>query len=65
MRSMFAIYLYEDPEGNVAIRADSYGTGEKVFNLGLDILEELNDLNRASGGEMFFMLPIQRCECVQ
>lgn len=64
-RSMFAIYLYEDENGNVSVRADSYGHGEKVMNIGLELLEALIRKDSSSGGEMMFVLPIARCELVQ
>ena len=64
-RSMFAIYLFEDSEGNVMVRADSYGLGEKAMSLGMDILEELTGFSQMSGGEHLLMLPIDRCETVQ
>ena len=64
-RSMFAIYLYEDSDGNLSVRADSYGQGEKSFNLGMDILEAIRGLNQHSGGDLLMLLPIDRCEAVQ
>lgn len=64
-RSMFAIYLYEDENGNVSVRADSYGHGEKVMSMGLDILDDIIRTDNNSGGGMMFMLPIARCELVQ
>lgn len=64
-RSMFAIYLFEDSEGNVMVRADSYGLGEKAMSLGMDILEGLTGFSQMSGGEHLLMLPIDRCETVQ
>ena len=64
-RSMFAIYLYEDENGNVSVRADSYGNGEKVMSMGLDMLDNLIREDTNSGGDMMFMLPIARCELVQ
>ena len=64
-RSMFAIYLYEDSDGNLSVRADSYGHGEKAFNLGLDLLDAIRGLNQQSGGDLLMLLPIDRCEAVQ
>lgn len=64
-RSMFAIYLYEDENGNVSVRADSYGHGEKVMTMGIDILDDIIRKDNNSGGGMMFMLPIDRCEMVQ
>lgn len=64
-RSTFAIYLYEDEEGNVTVRADSYGKGEKVMVIGMEILEELVGLSQMSGGEHLVMLPIDRCQTIQ
>jgi hypothetical protein len=63
-RSMFAIYLYEDSDGNLSVRADSYGQGEKAFNLGLDLLRLIKGFNQQSGGDIM-LLPIDRCEAVQ
>ena len=64
-RSMFAIYLFEDSEGNVTVRADSYGLGSKAMSLGMDILEDLTRCNMMSGGEHLLMLPIDRGQTVQ
>ena len=63
-RSMFAIYLYEDADGNLSVRADSYGMGAKAMTLGLDLLDAIKCVNQQSGGEML-MLPIDRAEAVQ
>lgn len=65
MKSAFVIYLTETPDGNVILRADSYGKGEAVFALGMDILEFLNQINHINGGDLFFSLPVDRCESVQ
>ena len=64
-RSMFAIYLYEDDNGNVSVRSDSYGLGEKVMDMGLQMLDSIIKQDVNSGGEIMFMLPIDRCELVQ
>lgn len=62
---MFAIYLYEDENGNVSVRADSYGHGEKVMAVGLEMLDALIERDVNSGGDTLFMLPIARCDMVQ
>lgn len=62
---MFAIYLYEDSEGNVSVRADSYGNGAKVISLGLDVLNDLIQVNDACDAGIVFMLPVDRSELVQ
>ena len=64
-RSMFAIYLFEDEEGNLSVRADSYGHGEKVVAIGLDLLDAIATMNQKCGGEPLLMLPIDRAEAVQ
>lgn len=64
-RSMFAIYLYEDADGNLSVRADSYGQGEKAMALGMDILDAIATMNQTCGGECLMLLPIDRSECVQ
>jgi hypothetical protein len=63
-RSMFAVYLYEDADGNISVRADSYGQGEKVMSLGMNILDAIATMNQKCGGDCL-MLPIDRSECVQ
>lgn len=63
-RSMFAVYIYEDPEGNLSVRADSYGQGEKAIALGMDLLDAIATMNHKCGGE-YLMLPIDRAECIQ
>ena len=65
MPSMFAIYIIEDDEGNLAVRADSHGKGAAALSLGLDVLQEMICTNDESGGDILFMLPIDRCERVQ
>lgn len=62
---MFAIYIYEDAEGNLSVRADSYGNGPNAMQLGIDVLSEMIQDNEASGGDVLFMLPIDRCQLVQ
>lgn len=64
-RSMFAIYLYEDSDGNLSVRADSYGQGEKAFSLGMDVLDAIKAVSQRSGGDTLMLLPIDRCEAVQ
>lgn len=64
-RSMFAIYLYEDDNGNVWVRSDSYGLGEKVMDMGIKMLDSILEQDESSGGEVLLMLPIHRCELVQ
>ena len=61
-KSMFAIYLYEDRDGNISIRADSYGQGDKALRLGMSMVEALDRL--LEGTEIYY-LPIDRCEHVQ
>lgn len=63
-RSMFAIYLYEDPDGNLSVRADSYGQGEKAMAMGMDLLDAIATMNQKCGGDCL-MLPIDRAECIQ
>jgi hypothetical protein len=64
-KSMFAIYLYEDEAGQVYVRADSYGNGEKALGMGFEILENLIRSSDPSGGDMLVMLPVDRCPMVQ
>ena len=64
-RSMFAIYLYEDEAGQVSVRADSFGEGEKVLSLGFDLIERLVHAKDSSGGELLMLLPVDRCHTVQ
>ena len=64
-RSMFAVYIYEDADGEVSIRADSYGDGEKAIFLGMDLLDTLTSMNNKCGGEAMIFLSIDRCESVQ
>ena len=63
-RSMFAVYLYEDSDGNLFALAVTIRPDEKAFALGMDILEAIRCLNQHSGGDVL-MLPIDRCEAVQ
>jgi hypothetical protein len=64
-KSMFAIYLYEDEAGQVYVRADSYGNGEKALSMGFQILEHIIRSGDPSGGDMLVMLPVDRCPLVQ
>ena len=61
-RSLFAIYICEDPEGNVYVRADSYGPSEKTLELGFSLLQWINYQHDKDIG---CYLPIDRCERVQ
>jgi len=65
MRSTFAIYIIEDEEGELHVRADSFGQGTKALNLGLDVLRDMICTNENSGGDVVFMLPIDRSEHIQ
>jgi hypothetical protein len=65
MRSTFAIYIIEDEEGELRVRADSFGQGTKALNLGLDVLRDMICTNENSGGDVVFMLPIDRSEHIQ
>lgn len=65
MPSMFAIYIIEDEEGNLSVRADSYGQGAAALSLGVDVLQDMICANEDSGGGVVFMLPIDRCQLVQ
>lgn len=64
-QSMFALYLYEDDEGNVTVRADSYGDGPNVAMLGSELLHQLCYAESISGGKLLVMTPIDRCASVQ
>lgn len=65
MRSTFAIYIIEDEEGGLSVRADSFGQGSNALHLGLDVLRDMICSNEASGGAVTFMLPIDRSEHIQ
>lgn len=65
MRSTFAIYIIEDEEGDLYVRADSFGGGSKALTLGLDVLRDMICSNETSGGDVTFMLPIDRSEHIQ
>lgn len=65
MSSMFAIYIHEDEEGNLYVRADSYGKGMRAISLGLDTLSDLIQHNENTDEGILFMLPVDRCELVQ
>ena len=64
-QSMFALYLYEDDEGNVTVRADSYGNGPNVAMLGSELFNQLCYAESISGGKLLVMTPIDRCASVQ
>ena len=64
-QSMFAIYLYEDENGNVTVRADSYGEGPNIAMLGTELLHQLCYAESMSGGKLLVMTPIDRSACIQ
>lgn len=43
-RSLFAIFLMEDEDGLVTVRSDYVGMGENSYDLGIQILEELQSI---------------------
>jgi hypothetical protein len=64
-QSMFALYLYEDDEGNVTVRADSYGNGPNIAALGTELLHQLCYAESISGGKLLVMTPIDRSARIQ
>lgn len=64
-RSMFAIYIYENEEGQLCVRADSYGAGAKAITLGIDALNNIIEQDAHLGYETMFMLPVDRSESIQ
>ena len=52
MKTMFAIYLMEDEEGFVRVRADHYGPGEASYFLGMEMLGYLKHTERENPSHM-------------
>lgn len=45
-RSLFAIFLMEDEDGRVTVRSDYLGQGANSYNIGTDIMDRLQFIER-------------------
>ena len=44
--TLFAIFLHEEPDGTVVVSADYLGLGFNAFDLGVDVMANLDLLSR-------------------
>lgn len=44
--SLFAIFLHENPDGTVVISADFIGLGQNAFDLGIEIMANMREMEK-------------------